>query len=100
MNVIKLMRVFTAILLDIFGAVCGLFSGLGVATNMIALIYMAEALSFIPDVFGFFLLNPSSGLSGSKELKNQKGRFMVTFILELLPFGFLPIWTINELFSK
>ncbi|MBU3918659.1 hypothetical protein KKC63_02005 [Patescibacteria group bacterium] len=100
----KIMRLLVAIMLDVFGAICGALSAMGLA-GIPALVFLAEILSFIPDMLGFVFLNPAMGLSGSKKLKGitsekAKKRFIITFILELLPFGFLPVWTINELTAK
>jgi len=74
------------------------------------MLLVGEVLSFFPDILGFIFLNPALGLSGSKKLKSStlqkvglkkaKKRFIITFILELLPFGILPVWTINELIAK
>jgi hypothetical protein len=106
----KIMRLVIALMVDVFGAACGVLTGLGAATGMFALVFVGEILSFFPDIMGFIFLNPAFGLSGSKKLKSSalqkvglkkaKKRFIITFILELLPFGILPVWTINELISK
>jgi len=99
----KIMRLLIAIMLDVFGIICGALSAMGLA-GIPALILVAEILSFIPDALGFAFLNPKMGLSGSKKLKGSiskkaNKRFIITFILELLPSGFLPVWTINELIA-
>lgn len=103
------MRLVIALLLDAFGAICGMFSAMGLAGIPVMLL-IGEMLSFLPDILGFIFLNPALGLSGSKKLKSStlqkaglkkaKKRFIVTFILELLPFGIFPVWTINELIPK
>jgi len=111
----KIMRLVIALFLDVFGAICGMFSAMGLAGIPVMLL-VGEILSFFPDILGFIFLNPALGLSGSKKLKSSamrevglmqkaglkkaKKRFIITFILELLPFGILPIWTINELIAK
>ena len=105
----KIMRLVIALMLDVFGAICGLFSAMGLA-GIPVMIFIGEILSIFPDIMGFIFLNPAMGLSGSKKLKSSilqkaglkkaKKRFIITIILELLPFGILPVWTINELMAK
>jgi len=104
-----IMRLVIALMLDVFGGICGMLSAMGLA-GIPVMILIGEMLSFFPDILGFIFLNPALGLSGSKKLKNSalqkaslkkgKKRFIITFILELLPFGFLPVWTLNELVAK
>ena len=94
----NLIRLFIALLLDVIGVIAGFLTWMG-AVGIPALAFIGGIISFLPDVLGFIFLNPHIN-SNKKNYKKVKKRFFITFILELLPFGSLPLWTINELFYK
>jgi len=105
-----LMLIF-AIVLDAFGILCSIISLMG-------FVEIGEFLSFIPDVVGFIVFGMWMWISGESQTlswqtirskrkkalgikkkmpklkpKKLKRRFFFSFLGELLPTGFLPIWT-------